>query len=57
MVCLTMMTNQRFRSGYESSGILFALRLAMLVYSVDSCLSNVAGVDRCRQRNVVMRDK
>jgi hypothetical protein len=27
------------------------------VCSVDSCLSNVAGVGRCRQRNVVMRDK
>jgi hypothetical protein len=27
------------------------------VYSVDSCLSNVAGVGKCRQRNVVMRDK
>jgi hypothetical protein len=52
-----MMTNQRFRSGYESSEILLALGLAMLVCSVDSCLSNVAGVGRCRQRNVVMRDK
>jgi hypothetical protein len=43
------MTNQRFRSRCESSGVLFALESAELVYSVDSCLRNGVGrvdVDR-----------
>jgi hypothetical protein len=43
------MTNQRFRSGCESSGILSGLELALLVCSADSCLGNGVGrvdVDR-----------